>query len=151
MYYRGILSYKYRTSGKNLLQMKNRFQRFQRQVLQFFGATKTFQLVIWGFFTLQKLSFCMAIGVHLLCKCSPNVQQKRSFLYQKDLFFVTEICAIASQSLYLAVYKQHNKNRAKLKNSEPKISLCVQITVLSGHKCKYCIGCSEFTCVQIFL
>lgn len=53
MYYRGILSYKYRTSGKNLLQMKNRFWRFQRRVLSVFGATTTLQLVILGFFSLQ--------------------------------------------------------------------------------------------------
>ena len=65
-------SYKYRTSSKNLLQIKNRFWRFQRRVLSVFGATKTLQLVILGFFSLQKLSFCKAIGVHLHCNCSPN-------------------------------------------------------------------------------
>ena len=35
---------------------------------------------------------------------------------------------------------------AKLENSEPKIYLWVQLAVLSGYKCKYCIDCSGFNC-----
>ena len=36
-------------------------------------------------------------------------------------------------------YKPHNAARAKVTNFEQKISLCVQLAVLSDEKCKYCL------------
>ena len=39
--------------------------------------------------------------------------------------------------MQLSVYKHLNHIRLKLKNFEPKISLCVQLAVLSDKKCKY--------------
>ena len=104
----------------------------QRQLFMF--------LLIRGFFAEQMDHFCKAKGLQWESKRTTVVRQKDSFCNKMKLFLNCGNCTLEPQSSQLFMYQQYIATRAKLTNFEPKISLCVQLAVLSGYKCKYCIA-----------
>ena len=73
---------------------------------------------------MQRRLNCIAKGLILLCKRSPFAIAKlaQSSAHQPNLLYTNNITL-----------------HAKLTNFEQKISLCVQLAVLSDEKCKYCL------------
>ena len=104
----------------------------QRQLFMF--------LLIRGFFAEQMDHFCKAKGLKLESKTTTVVGQKDSFCKKMKLFVSCDDCAFWQHSSQPIVYQQYITNRSKLTNFAPKISLCVQLVVLSDGKCKYCHG-----------
>ena len=96
----------------------------QRQLFMF--------LLIRGFFAEQMDHFCKAKGLKLESKTTTVVGQKDSFCKKMKLFVSCDDCAFGQHSSQPIVYQQHITNRSKLTNFAPKISLCVQLVVLSG-------------------
>ena len=96
----------------------------QRQLFMF--------LLIRGFFAEQIDHFCKAKGLQLESKTTTVVGQKDSFCKKMKLFVSCDDCAFGQYSSQPIVYQQHITNRSKLTNFAPKISLCVQLAVLSG-------------------
>ena len=91
---------------------------------------------------LQMQSFCIATVVVLRCNCIRFAWQKESILNEKDCFCEALHCLFWTVILQVVENQRFDANRLKLTNFESKISLCVQLAVLSGQKCKYCVSVS---------
>ena len=89
-------------------------------------------LLIRGFFAEQIDHFCKAKGLQLESKTTTVVGQKDSFCKKMKLFVSCDDCAFGLNPSQPIMYQQHITNRSKLTNFAPKISLCVQLAVLSG-------------------
>ena len=61
-------------------------------------------------------------------------------LNEKDCFCEALHCLFWTVMLQVVENQRFDANRLKLTNFESKISLCVQLAVLSDGKCKYCIA-----------
>ena len=115
-----------------MLQNKNQFWRFamafsvvlQRQSFMFFVDS--------GFFAKQMDHFCKAKGLQLKGKRTTVEGQKDSFCNKKKLFVSYDDCAFGLNPSQPIMYQQHITNRSKLTKFAPKISLCVQLAILSG-------------------
>ena len=94
--------------------------------------------------TPRSLYFYSTNVVLLLYKCTTVAMQKdytwraKGLVFYKMKHFAScDDCSFVQQSPQLIMYQQHIAARAKLKNFELKICLCVQQAVLSDEKCKY--------------
>ena len=87
-----------------------------------------------------RLPFCIATVVVLRCNCIRFAWQKESILNEKDCFCEALHCLFWTVILQVVENQRFDANRLKLTNFESKISLCVQLAVLSDGKCKYCIA-----------
>ena len=131
---------KYRTGSKKVLQIKNRFWRFLTLFLSVFhrkilpqSSFRASLLSKRTTFAMQKDSFWRARKPLLHCKCSP-FEIKRTFFCTCSLRILLHIRVNTLSMSDISLM------RSKLTNFEPKIFLCVQLAVLSGQKCKYCVG-----------
>ena len=105
---------------------------------------------------LQMQSFCSATVVLQCCNCSRFAVQKQSILNEKDCFCEARHCLFWAVMLQVIEIQCFDAKSSKLANFEPKISLCVQVAVLSDRKCKHCweqcskvmvLRCCFFCCV----
>ena len=81
---------KYNLCSKKVLQMKNRFWRFQNRFFYAFCRVLHPSLSIQGFFALQMDYSWKANGLQLQRKCSSVSAQKLSFCSEKELFCVCD-------------------------------------------------------------
>ena len=86
----------------------------------------------WTTFARQKGYSCRAKGLQLVGKKTTVAGQKDSFCNKMKLFVSYDDCAFGLNPSQPIMYQQHITNRSKLTNFAPKISLCVQLAVLSG-------------------
>lgn len=143
---------KYHTCSKKVLQTKNRFWSFRRRFLYVTEVADAVYFVKKGFLAIQmeyfwkaRKPFCFAKRLLLQCKWGPSEVLKLSFWCAKVALLKRKGAFFEGLELHSCVRKRYNSlstsmiivARAKLKNFEQKASLCCQMAVLSGQKCKY--------------
>lgn len=143
---------KYRTCSKKLLQMKNRFWSFRKLFLHVTEVANAVFFVKKGFLAIQmeyfwkaRKPFCIAKRLLLQCKWGPSEVLKLPFWRAKVVLLKRKGAFFEGLELHSCTRKRYNSlstsmiiaARSKLKNFEQKASLCCQMAVLSGLKCKY--------------
>lgn len=143
---------KYHTGSKKLLQTKNRFWSFRRRFLYVtevadavFFVKKGFLAIQMEYFWKARKPFCFAKRLLLQCKWGPSEVLKLPFWRAKVVLLKRKGAFFESLELHSCARERYNSlstsmiivARAKLKNFEQKASLCCQMAVLSGLKCKY--------------
>lgn len=143
---------KYHTGSKKLLQTKNRFWSFRRRFLYVTDVADAVFFIKKGFLAIQmeyfwkaRKPFCFAKRLLLQCKWGPSEVLKLLFWSAKVALLKRKGAFFEGLELHRCARKRYNSlstsmiiaARAKLKNFEQKTSLCCQMAVLSGLKCKY--------------